>query len=173
MRRLFFGLCPNAQCRAQLARLAEAQLVPGSRAVPAENLHLTLLYLGRTSAEQFQAVVSAMDDFRSPGFGFCLDHTGHWRHPQVLWTAPSEIPIALEELAMRLRERVVELGFALDPRPFRAHLTLARKVRGRIVERAHPPIAWQADDCHLLESISVSGGVRYTELVRWPLPAPQ
>jgi 2'-5' RNA ligase len=56
----------------------------------------------------------------------------------------------------------------LDQRPFRAHITLARKAQQR-PDFDFEPIRLKAYDFALVQSVSTENGVRYHVLASWPL----
>jgi 2'-5' RNA ligase len=66
-----------------------------------------------------------------------------------------------------LEERLRAGGFAFEARPFKPHLTLARKVQRALREEAMPPVAWRVTDFALVRSESGTG--RYTTMERWAL----
>ena len=76
----------------------------------------------------------------------------------------------LSAMFTSLHETLQASGFALDTRPFRPHVTLAR----RCVQphpRAHcAPIRWRVDRLCLIGSELRPEGPIYTELESWRLP---
>jgi 2'-5' RNA ligase len=62
-----------------------------------------------------------------------------------------------------------DCGYQPDRRPFRAHITLARKVRAARPIVAVEAIAWPVTCFSLVESLSEPGGARYEVLASWPL----
>ena len=171
--RLFFALWPGDDTRRALAALTGKHLPAGAgRPVEAWNLHLTLAFLGsvdgafRACAERAAAAVS--------GAPFALDfrRIGHWPRPRVMWSAPESTPDALIGLVTALRNALIPCGHAPETRPYRAHITLARKVRGRLRDTDHEPVPWPVTDFHLVASETHPRGARYTPLMSWPLGQP-
>ncbi|SVD14529.1 uncharacterized protein METZ01_LOCUS367383 [marine metagenome] len=67
-----------------------------------------------------------------------------------------------------LWDRLTDLGFAREARPYQPHLTLCRKV-GRAVEtKLAKPVRWSASGFVLLESIAVDGRSSYQVVERFP-----
>jgi 2'-5' RNA ligase len=60
------------------------------------------------------------------------------------------------------------LGLERDTKPFRAHLTLARKVRRLPAVGAPQPVSWTVADFVLAESETDPAGPRYDVLERFP-----
>jgi 2'-5' RNA ligase len=166
--RLFFAIWPDDAAAAALAGLAAAVAERvGGRAVPREKIHLTLAFVGEVGAERLDGLESAAREVRSPPFRLSLDRLGGFRHARVAWIGCGQAPVPLavlhEQLAGSLRRR----GFALEERPFNAHVTLARKAA-----RPHPradiePVAWRVREFALVVSEPGTGG--YRSIRSWKL----
>jgi 2'-5' RNA ligase len=170
VRRLFLALWPETAVRGAIADLQQ-RFPPGiGRAVPAGNLHLTLVFLGATPAARRQCLEQAVGEIRVAPFDLRLDRLGWWRRPQVLWAGSASTPPALRELVQALQERVVRCGGEVEMRPFEVHLTLFRKVR-----KPPPPLPsvtptqWRVQAFALVESITAAAGADYRVLRQWPL----
>jgi 2'-5' RNA ligase len=96
-----------------------------------------------------------------------FDRLVHWRGPQVLCLVASRVAAGLDMLVTQLHAALVEEGFALDTRPFRPHVTLARQVRSAADACLDPPLVWRADGFALVRSVSGPGGSRYEPLDWW------
>lgn len=167
--RLFFALWPDETVRAQLAAAAAGIELPRSRPVPARNLHLTLLFLGEVEENVQQRLVAGAGAIRAPGFALEFDHAGSFAAAGVAWIAPGACPPALAELVAQLRELAGRCGIATDARPYRPHLSIARKLRRRVPRRALPPIHWQINSFCLVESQPGAAGSEYRVEQSWPL----
>lgn len=109
--------------------------------------HITLAFLGEVDEAAKGLAVDAVDAaclgaapivLRSDGlgeFGRSNDAT--------LWLGVKGGP-GLQELAARLREQLDVRGVPFDRKPFRAHVTIAR--RARIPKGALPPLAFPRED---------------------------
>jgi 2'-5' RNA ligase len=168
--RLFFALWPDDDTRDALARLAGSLLPAGSgRPVPAENLHLTLVFLGAVGNRRRDCIERAAGDLSARAFTLEFVRVGYWPRPRVLWSAPERTPEALEALASTLNEALVPCGHHAESRPFSAHVTLARKVRRPLGPVEHSPVTWQVNAFHLVESETHQQGARYTRVRSWAL----
>lgn len=172
LRRLFFALWPDAATREALHRATRTIVRHcGGRPVPVANLHLTLQFLGNVSDERLAAVTAAGRAVACPHLVMTLDRTGWFEAAQVLWLGCSEAPEALVRLAGELGQQLVAVaGLTPDPRPFRPHVTLARKVRNPPGLRAPRPVTWTVDGFALLESVTAPDGARYGVLEAFPAP---
>lgn len=163
--RLFFALWPDDAVRAELA--GALRPAPDGRLVRRENLHLTLVFLGSVNQETRACVEQAASGVTCEPFELVFDVAGYFPRPQVAWIAPARTPASLVALVQALREALVPCGLAPDPRPYRPHLTLARKVRRRPAVPVITPIAWPVTAFSLVESRSQPGGVRYIPVQSW------
>lgn len=168
--RLFFALWPDAATRDALAAIARTALGAGNgRLVAPENLHLTLAFLGSVDDATRACAERAAGGISAPAFTLELVRAGRWPRAQVLWSAPEETPEALSGLASSLNSALSDCGYTPESRPFRAHVTLARKVRGNYAGSAHAALHWRIAEFHLMASQTHPHGARYERLRSWPL----
>ncbi|WP_310789919.1 RNA 2',3'-cyclic phosphodiesterase [Candidatus Palauibacter soopunensis] len=131
-------LLPSA-IRADLARATAAlRALEGVRPVRAEQLHLTLRFIGEVDrgleaplAREIAAATEAQPGFpiRLGGAGVFPSH----RRARVVWVGVEETP-DLAALQRSVEEAVVRAGVAPDPRRFRPHVTVGR------IRRPPPPV---------------------------------
>ena len=170
--RLFFALWPPPATRDALATWSRAHAPPRSRPVRAENLHLTLAFLGSVPEERLDAVHAAGAAVRAGPTALTLARVEHWPRPRLLCALPAPGPDPLRGLVASLRAALTEARLPVEARPFLAHVTLVRKVGRAWPTVALPePLAWPAERLALVRSESSDGGVRYRELAGWPLRA--
>jgi 2'-5' RNA ligase len=98
--------------------------------VETENMHLTLSFLGNTSLEQVKQIVLRVKEITSfyKAFPTRLKGLGAFKNvhnPQVLWIGIEADP-TLELIYGDIQKVVDELGFDIESRPFKPHLTLGR-----------------------------------------------
>jgi 2'-5' RNA ligase len=168
--RLFFGSWPtDAEREALGAVLPRLEWASGGRRVPVGNYHLTLAFLGMVAATRLEVVKEAAAQVESPAAVIQLDRIEYWPKPQVLCLAASETPLAVRSLAQELWQALARIGFKPDVRPFKAHVTLARKVERPPASHPVSPVAWPVGRLALVESIGTPEGPAYTPLAFWPL----
>ena len=168
--RLFFALWPDDAVRAALAALL-ARLGPEceGRAMAAANLHVTLAFLGNVPEARVPAFEALADGLTGEPFELRLDRLGYWRHNRIVWAGARAMPAALEALAADMKLALQGVGWAVDERPYAAHVTLLRDARrGPAGHDAIVP-PWRVDGFVLVRSEQGAGGVRYTPVRRWPL----
>jgi 2'-5' RNA ligase len=132
--RLFVAVPIPRELASQLFELART--VPGMRATPAANLHVTVHFLGRLDASLVPALgrALAVPAAATPPFALEVERVAGGPRPRprapMLWAhlAPAE-PFAA--LAGAVAAACEPFGVPLETRPPRPHVTLARAPRGR------------------------------------------
>jgi RNA 2',3'-cyclic 3'-phosphodiesterase len=103
-----------------------------------------------------------------------LETLEYWKEPGVLCATTAESPSALLSgavpLADKLKSRLSAAGFTPDLKPFRPHVTMARKVMHPCHLRALIPVIWSFTEFALIESRTESQGPEYhvRESFQWP-----
>jgi 2'-5' RNA ligase len=170
--RLFFALCPTAAVRDAIYEASRSELdAADGKPVPADNFHMTLVFLGSVSNDSLSLVKSIAASVASGRCRVELDRYGYWKQPRVLWCGASRVLPAAAMLAANLRERLAAAGFDPDPQPFVPHVTLARKVRRPGVLGAFGPVRWEADSFALMNSVTSAHGSEYSPLATYALGA--
>jgi RNA 2',3'-cyclic 3'-phosphodiesterase len=95
-------------------------------------------------------------------FQLNFDRVEYWAKPAVLCAVATDPPLAAQSLVSQLRGSLVKQGFTLDPKPWRPHITIARKVAHAQPESVIQPIQWKVQDLALVESETRSEGAHYT-----------
>jgi len=168
-RRLFFACWPTPAVRAMLCRETGARVRHcGGLPVAPADLHLTLAFLGQVDDAQQAALVAAARRLAVPDFSLALDRYGWFEAAQVLWLGCREVPAALARLAGELAGQARAAGLQPDPRPFRPHVTLARKVRNPPDLAPPRMLTWPVGDFALVESLAAPAGLRYRLCRRFP-----
>lgn len=168
--RLFIALEIPPVLRDDLAVLSRQlrERVQG-RFLPPENYHITLSFIGETPGSSIPLAIDAIDEATKYLDGITLkpDQLGKFGRSEdaTLWLGFADNP-KLNELASSLREKLDEYGIIYDLKPFRAHVTIAR--RARLPKGALPPLsfpnparAWRVTLC---KSTLSSEGASYEAL---------
>ena len=145
-----------------------------------EQWHLTLRFLGAvpdadrlvTALGDALTTVSTMPRLQLGGAGAFPNA----RRASVLWLGVQDGAGALGEVVSAVESASVASGFAPEPRPFAAHLTVARVPRPRDVTAVLDALgvaavgaAWPVADVVLVASDTRSSGAVYSEVGRVPL----
>lgn len=212
-RRLFLALWPDEANQLKMDRATREALrsLDSPRAVPAHNLHVTLVFIGaveegrlaslRSIAERVSREACAAaepgqsgDAQRTRAVELIFERIEYWEKAKVLCALTDEASRASQAapaavLADRLRGCLLDDGFAPDLKPFRPHVTLARKVvlkreapgaaspdqpagtsqSGRASDFSMAPVIWRFTQFALIDSRTEPGGSLYSVLARWPL----
>jgi 2'-5' RNA ligase len=136
--RLFVGVDLSSEVKAAAAaieerlrdRLKEQRLHVDARWVAAENLHITLWFIGEVDDERAVAIDRSMAaPFPVAPFELALEGCGAFPPsgpPRVFWLGVRAGAEAMRELYDEVARRLTALGFEPERRPYSAHLTLAR-----------------------------------------------
>jgi 2'-5' RNA ligase len=170
--RLFFAVWPSDDFRVALEPHIRA-LQPGGVGRPQrpDQWHVTLEFLGSVPASRVAAAREAAAQVLAAPFEIRFDAVEYWRRPEVLCLLARSLPSSLEGLVQQLRSALGAREFQPESRPFRAHLTLARKVTHPVTPVQFAPLLWPVTDFALVESITDRSGSIYTPLATWPLEA--
>ena len=131
----------------------------------AENLHLTLVFLGECDEKQASAARCAMDAVVFEPFEFTLGRVGRFkRDGGDVWWVAGEPPAALLELQRGLTDRLIRDGFRLDRRKYSPHITLGRKVVTDAVPWQVEPFGETVRSIELMKSERIDGKLTYTPI---------
>ncbi|HEX5312844.1 RNA 2',3'-cyclic phosphodiesterase [Aquabacterium sp.] len=140
--RLFLALWPDATTRHRVQHVQAQQNWPqGARPTPAPDLHLTLHFLGQVPEHRLADLLQALP-LPTKSIELALDTLELWPN-HIAALTPSSVPEALLALHAKLAETIDSLGLPRETRPYRPHVTLARKAQGwQPVPGV--PLIWQA-----------------------------
>ncbi|MDX1558272.1 MAG: RNA 2',3'-cyclic phosphodiesterase [Marinobacter sp.] len=176
MPRIFFGLELPSDIKERLLNVKAK--VPGAKWQSAEQLHITLLFLGRVDEEHLEAVVGSARAIRPKPFELEVSGLGCFgqsRRPRNLWArVQPEAPVAAIHEA--LAQRMENLGFAAERRSFLPHITLARfkrqpgSVEGLLAEQGASVFGqFAVSEFVLFDSKPGPAGSVYRVIERFPL----
>lgn len=172
LHRLFFALWPSDEFRAALEPRIQALQPDGvGRPQRPDQWHVTLEFLGPVPESRVVLARDAAAAAQARPCDIVFDAVEYWRRPEVLCLVAKVVPEALCGLVAQLRGGLAARGFQPESRPFRAHLTLARKVITPVSPVTLEPLLWPVTDFALVESVTDRSGSVYTPLARWPLRA--
>ena len=136
--RLFVGVDLSPEMKTAAAaigerlrdRLKKARLHVDARWVAAENLHITLWFIGEVDDERAVAIDRSMAaPFPVAPFEVTLEGCGAFPPtgaPRVFWLGLRAGAEGMRELYGEVGRRLTPLGFEPERRPYSAHLTIAR-----------------------------------------------
>lgn len=166
--RVFFALWPPPELARRMRAVADELAVSGRR-LPAENLHITLAFIGDVAPERLAPLEGVGDRLAKRPLTLTLDRVGHWRRPRITWLGPSQPPAAASDLHEALQSALAEAEFPTADRPFKPHITLARKSRPSH-QKAIEALTWPVTRLALVASERGERGSRYRIRREWSLP---
>jgi RNA 2',3'-cyclic 3'-phosphodiesterase len=159
-------------------------LLPRARWIRAENIHLTVVFLGQVPESSMEAITGVAKRVcdRYGAFDIALKSMGVFsgiRNPRVLWVGLQADFERMSDFRNALQKKLSVFGVREEKRPFRPHLTLCRFGKGT---RGGAPLAkiletyrdlsgpfHRVQELFLFRSDLTSKGSIYTRLAQWPL----
>ena len=140
MLRLFIALPLPHEVEIELDRLLVLlrPKSPDVKWVTANNIHLTVKFLGDTDEKLIPRIRTAMNETVAAfqPFESVMDRVGGFPNlmkPRVIWVGGSQPIEEAIRMAAEIDRRMHELSFEKEKRPFKAHLTLGRVREGRSI----------------------------------------
>lgn len=126
MIRLFVALPLEQRFRTTLANLG--QTIHGARAVPTNQLHLTLRFIGEVNGAQFKDIRDGLNEVQHQPLTISISGVGHFPprgNPRVVW-AGIEPPDEVTHLRNKINKVLKHCGVEPETRKYHPHITLAR-----------------------------------------------
>jgi 2'-5' RNA ligase len=144
-KRLFVGLELPTSCKTTLL-LLDPHLT-GLRWLVAEQLHLTLSFLGNVEAPEEDLLRDALREARVPRFILPVYGVGVFNvrgQPSVVWAGVGKGHPHLFLLHRRIQDAVLRAGLEADLKPFHPHITIGR-AKGISIQALQPFIRRYAE----------------------------
>lgn len=172
--RVFFAIWPDCAAQAQMAGLTKRLSLSlcNGRDMKAENIHLTLVFVGEIEPNTLEALRMVADGIKGSvvrAFDFAVEEIRYWKHKRIVYAAPTSAPRELLDLVNALSSGLAAAGFSLEQRVYAPHITLMRNASCQTVPQLAAPIVWQVREWMLVTSEQTSDGSVYTPISRWPL----
>lgn len=168
-RRLFFALRLREPEQQALYQWGQRHLAAYGRHVHAENLHITLQYLGELSDLLLPTLCQQAAEIEAGPFQLDIDQLTFKPRSHILWLGAQQHPEQLDQLVLQLQAMAERLGLRCDKRLYHPHITLLRRAKNSAGLELTPKFQFQFDDFVLFESVQEAHGVSYIELASWPL----
>ena len=164
--RLFIAVRMSDEMKKKLLRqmrMLREKGVSGNYA-HAQNLHLTLCFIGETNQEA--VIRSLLQELKFKPFKLSLSGMG--RFGDLLW-AGVDGGKALYALAEQIRAALDLKGIPYDKKEFHPHITLLRRMSGTDGTAFQPPSAsMQVEEVCLMRSDRINGRMVYTSIFSVP-----
>lgn len=165
--RLFIGISIGDEAREALfSAAARMRKIADGRYVERDMYHITLAFLGELEIGRMGEIRAAMDEAagRAGKVTLTLGRAGYFGRGEsaILYGGVAGAE-ELRPVADGLRRALAARNLPFDPKPFRAHITLARRVNATEELLGVPvtPVTFQADALTLFHSCRVNGALRY------------
>lgn len=160
--------------RYQLDDLSEKlELVCGGKKIAADNIHLTLIFLGEIETSKLDQLLLVANKVKGRAFNFIVDGSHYWQSNRIVYAGTDEVPLELFDLVISLKKILSTNGFSFDHRTFTPHITLVRKVQHHVLPNSlihlEEPIIWPVREWLLVKSEQGNDRSVYTSIGRWPL----
>lgn len=114
----------------RIIKILRENIPEGIRWIPADNIHLTLKFLGDVKVDHIDLIKNAITKsvFSMLPFNISLTKVGAFPNitrPHVIWLG-LDAPGDLVELVAKINSHTDEIGYPSETRPFSPHLTLGR-----------------------------------------------
>jgi 2'-5' RNA ligase len=164
--RLFIALWPTDAARAAIAQWQSQWTWPERASiVRAERMHVTLHFLGDVAPQRIADLGYVLKRVPAPGFGLHFGQPDIWQRGTAVLRADSS-PVTLRGLHARIGLALSEIGLPVEQRPYRPHVTLARRASGAKPPPNDADVAWEARNGFVLVQ-TLGGGRGYEILERF------
>ncbi len=179
MKRLFTGIAVDPAQLGPLLKQVDAMRAayPGLRWSDRAGWHVTLQFYGMVSEEREHELRKSLQTVQAEAAKVLVQGMGAFERAGVLF-ARVQTTAALEDIERRVVAVGTACGFAAETRPYRPHITLARRKgrgahgkfpRGRDMDAEQKFGSFLAREFVLYESVTGPAGARYEVLERYRL----
>ncbi|MEE9411753.1 MAG: RNA 2',3'-cyclic phosphodiesterase [Methylococcales bacterium] len=165
MPRLFFALYPDDTIRNRFIDLILQ--ISETHCVSAQNLHLTLHFIGQTDAED--CLIEQAQNIRCKPFSLIIDHYGYFNRAKVLWAGPKQYPDELTKLARNCAIFSEKCGDRNQEKNFTPHVSLMRKISDKPELQHFESFKWTVNGFCLMVSESNQAGLHYRVAREFPV----
>lgn len=189
---MFLALDISSDDKIKIAQWREQHLALPFKAIPAENFHITLAFLGLINATEQANLTRLIDQQhhhirnliapylqQTNALALTLAQVGYFKAAKVLHIMPAVSPKWLRQLNSIVVESCHESAIAIDNRRYQPHLSLYRKAKYSFSESSDKILAdhqaikvQQAIDINsfsLYHSYSTDIGVTYKAINTWAI----
>lgn len=182
--RCFIAIDMPEDIKASILNVIEkaGQKVKGIRWVSAQNIHLTLKFLGDVKEELIHDIEKGLSSVCINHVPFTINIRGvgafpNFKYPNVLWIGIDESE-ELKRLYEDIEEFMFELGFEKDDRRFSPHLTIGRVKDRKGIEQILKELYTFKDtffgnievkEVLLMRSVLKPTGAEYSKIARFNL----
>lgn len=143
------------------------------RALPAAHWHITLAYMGRCSAVQWDNVSKGFGGLVIPTVAqLQLEAVGHFEQAQVIYLQVAANRGHYPQLQRAYQQLWAQLdpwGWQPEDRPYVPHVSLLRRAQYQWPAPAWPTVPWQSRCLKLIVSMAQPQGSTYFQVAEQPI----
>ena len=163
-------MLPDSDTRQCITAAARAlKLDPTARAVPSENYHMTLAFVGEVLESQLAPLLKVGGSQRARGFTVRFDTYEYWPKAQAVVAVARDFPASLERLWRQIHAGLAQHSHVPKHERLRPHVTIARKVPQAPVLQAMSAFDWKVRAITLMQSDTTGARSVYTVVDTWRL----
>ena len=124
------------------------------------------VFFGSVAFEKVRAVAGSIT---GRAHALAIEKAQYWKHNRIVWAGPRETPAPLAALVETLHAGLRRAGYALEERPYAAHVTLLRSAPPPRELPPLPAVEWPVSEFTLVRSAVSNKGSAYEIVERFPL----
>ena len=164
-KRIFFALWPDDRQRDRLRDVLSPllKLVEG-QAVQSGNWHVTTAFIGNFPEADIPGLLAHAAQIEVEPFRLRFDRVEFWPRPKVASLVAPTVPPELQRPVDAQNALLVDFGVNTEDRPYRPHITVARRARPFETRRLAQAAVMEWGRVELVESVPQPGGATYHPL---------
>ena len=163
--RLFVAINFNDETRSRLLSLRDElrTRAKGGNFSLANNLHLTLMFIGECGPKKLDTIKTILDTVNFDPFEVRIERLGTFSHATLWWAGLREDK-PLMDLQYEVVQKLALCGFETDGRRYSPHITLGREVVTDAVPWKIEPFGEAVTHFDLMKSERLDGKLTYTAI---------
>ena len=129
----------------------------------AENLHLTLVFIGECDPKKLNKVKAVLDTVKFKPFEALIERIGTFSRGRLWWAGLREVK-PLMDLQHEIEHKLALCGFEMDGRKYNPHITLGREVVTDSTPWRIEPFGETVTSVELMKSERINGKLTYTAI---------
>lgn len=151
--RTFIAIALPKEIRDRLAKLQESLKAAGAdvKWVAADNIHLTLKFLGETNEKKLDRLGAIIEDVAKNKKPYVIQiaSLGAFpgiNSPRVIWVGAAKGDMETKAMACELEEKIARIGIPKEKREFSSHITIGRTRSSLNIEKLIGELETLADN---------------------------
>jgi len=173
LNRLFFAVELSSLLKTQLLTFQDSFSELDAVAVPADNFHITLSFLGNVTERQLENLLDSIEPLPIPAFEVSTCDLIYWPKPAVMALSLNDANNQLLNCKNAIEKQLTQLNFfSFDKKDYLPHITLFRQVEPPVRENLSFNKDIKINRVSLILSHKTKYGIQYQSIESWPLQNP-